>query len=90
MAGLDEIVFDENFEMEENDKAFQHLLKLTSGLDSMVIGEEQILGQIKNSITSARKLKASGQHLNTLFDKAIRIGVITSYSIHYTKLYDTN
>jgi len=74
LAGLDEIVFDENFEMEENDKAFQHLLKLTSGLDSMVIGEEQILGQIKNSITSARKLKASGQHLNTLFDKAIRIG----------------
>jgi len=74
LAGLDEIVFDENFEMEENDKAFQHLLRLTSGLDSMVIGEEQILGQIKNSITSARKLKASGQHLNTLFDKAIRIG----------------
>ena len=74
LAGLDEIVFDENFEIEENDKAFQHLLKLTSGLDSMVIGEEQILGQIKNSITSARKVKASGQHLNTLFDKAIRIG----------------
>jgi glutamyl-tRNA reductase len=40
----------------------------------MVIGEEQILGQIKNSITSARQVKASGQHLNTLFDKAIRIG----------------
>ncbi len=74
LAGLDEIVFNENFEIEENDKAFQHLLKLTSGLDSMVIGEEQILGQIKNSITSARKVKASGQHLNTLFDKAIRIG----------------
>ncbi len=29
----------------------------------MVIGEEQILGQIKNSITSARQVKASGQHL---------------------------
>ena len=40
----------------------------------MVLGEEQILGQIKNSITSAREIKASGQHLNTLFDKAIRIG----------------
>ncbi len=40
----------------------------------MVLGEEQILGQIKNSITSARELKASGQHLNTLFDKAIRMG----------------
>lgn len=74
LAGLDEEIFDENLEIEENDKALHHLLKLTSGLDSMVIGEEQILGQIKNSITSARKIKASGRHLNTLFDKAIRIG----------------
>jgi len=49
-------------------------LKLVSGLDSMVLGEEQILGQIKNAITSAREVKASGQHLNTLFDKAIRMG----------------
>jgi glutamyl-tRNA reductase len=40
----------------------------------MVIGEEQILGQIKDSITAARERKASGQHLNTLFDKAIHVG----------------
>ena len=74
LTGLDEEMFAENLEIDQNDKAFHHLLKLTSGLDSMVLGEEQILGQIKNSITSARKIKASGQHLNTLFDKAIRIG----------------
>ncbi|ABX12406.1 glutamyl-tRNA reductase [Nitrosopumilus maritimus] len=74
LAGLEEQVFDENMEVEENQNALHHLLKLTSGLDSMVLGEEQILGQIKNSITSARERKASGQHLNTLFDKAIRIG----------------
>jgi glutamyl-tRNA reductase len=74
LTGLDKTIFDENLEIDENNKAFLHLLKLTSGLDSMVIGEEQILGQIKNSITSARNIKASGQHLNTLFDKAIRIG----------------
>lgn len=74
IAGLDQEIFDENLEVEENEKAFHHLLKLTSGLDSMVVGEEQILGQIKNSITSARTKKSSGQHLNTLFDKAIRIG----------------
>jgi len=74
IAGLEEDLFDENMEWVENQEAFHHLLKLTSGLDSMVLGEEQILGQIKNSITSARETKASGQHLNTLFDKAIRIG----------------
>ena len=74
ITGLEEELFDENLEYVENQEAFHHLLKLTSGLDSMVLGEEQILGQIKNSITSARETKASGQHLNTLFDKAIRIG----------------
>ena len=74
IAGLDEETFEENIEFVENHDAIHHLLKLTSGLDSMVLGEEQILGQIKNSITSARESKASGQHLNTLFDKAIRMG----------------
>jgi len=74
LTGLEEELFEENLQIDENDKAFHHLLKLTSGLDSMVLGEEQILGQIKNSISSAREIKASGQHLNTLFDKAIRIG----------------
>jgi len=74
LSGLEENAFKDNFELSENSKAFLHLLKLTSGLDSMVVGEEQILGQIKASITSARTHKASGEHLNLLFDKAIRIG----------------
>jgi len=74
ITGLEEEAFNDNIEFVENHDGLHHLLKLTSGLDSMVLGEEQILGQIKNSITSAREVKASGQHLNTLFDKAIRIG----------------
>ena len=74
ITGLELETFNENLEIVENQEALHHLLKLTSGLDSMVLGEEQILGQIKKSITSARENKASGQHLNTLFDKAIRIG----------------
>jgi glutamyl-tRNA reductase len=74
LSGLDEIAFKENFEVEQDEQVFEHLLKLTSGLDSMVLGEEQILGQIKDSIAEAREVRASGEHLNTLFDKAIRIG----------------
>ena len=73
ITGLEKEAFNENMEFVKNQEALHHLLKLTSGLDSMVLGEEQILGQIKKSITSAREVKASGQHLNTLFDKAIRI-----------------
>jgi len=74
LAGLDESSFKENLEISKNEKVYHHLLKLTVGLDSMVLGEEQILGQIKNSITQARNAKYSGERLNTLFDKAIRIG----------------
>ena len=74
LSGLEENAFKENLELSKNTEVFDHLLKLTSGLDSMVVGEEQILGQIKKSITSARERKISGQHLNTLFDKAIRVG----------------
>ena len=74
ITGLEENAFIDNCEMSVNTYVYDHLLKLTSGLDSMVIGEEQILGQIKNSITFARNAKTSGEHLNTLFDKAIRVG----------------
>ncbi len=74
IAGLEENAFTENLEVSEGPEAYEHLLKLTAGLDSLVVGEEQILGQIKNSITTARKVKASGTNLNTLFDKAIRVG----------------
>ena len=74
VAGLEENAFRDNLEISQGTDAYTHLLKLSSGLDSLVIGEEQILGQIKDSITTARGLKASGDNLNTLFDKAIRIG----------------
>lgn len=74
LAGLEEGVFKENFEIAEDVEVYDHLLRLTSGLDSMVIGEEQILGQIKDSITVARDIRTSGEQLNTLFDKAIKIG----------------
>jgi glutamyl-tRNA reductase len=74
LAGLEDTAFKENLEFSENKEVYHHLLKLTSGLDSMVLGEEQILGQIKKSITAARQAKFSGARLNTLFDKAIRIG----------------
>lgn len=74
ISGLQEDVFDDNMEFVHDREALYHLLKLTSGLDSMVLGEEQILGQIKSSFRSAKDAKASGHRMNVLFDKAIRIG----------------
>jgi glutamyl-tRNA reductase len=70
----EEGVFRDTLEVCENKDAYEHLLKLTSGLESLVVGEEQILGQIKESISVARHAKASGKRLNKLFDRSIRIG----------------
>jgi len=74
LTGLEENVFRDTLEVCENKDAYEHLLKLTSGLESLVVGEEQILGQIKESISAARKANASGKRLNKLFERSIRIG----------------
>ncbi len=74
LTGLEENAFRDTLEVCENKDAYEHLLKLTSGLESLVVGEEQILGQIKESISAARKANASGKRLNKLFDRSIRIG----------------
>ena len=74
IAGLDERTFGENMEFCEGTEAIGHLLRVASGLDSMVIGEEQVLGQIRQSIAAARECGASGHVLNTAFDRAVRLG----------------
>lgn len=63
-----------NVIIEEGENALKHLARLTSGLDSLVIGEDQILGQVKRSLEFARKNGFVGPILNTLFDKTIRSG----------------
>jgi len=74
LTGLEDSAFRNTLEVCENRDAYEHLLKLTSGLESLVVGEEQILGQIKESISAARKVDASGKRLNKLFERSIRIG----------------
>jgi len=74
LTGLEDNAFRDTLEVCENRDAYEHLLKLTSGLESLVVGEEQILGQIKESISAARKVDASGKRLNKLFERSIKIG----------------
>ena len=74
LTGLREGDFDGNLECSEGDGACRHLLRVASGLDSMVVGEEQVLGQVRGSISAARRAGSSGQTLNTLFEKAVHAG----------------
>lgn len=52
-------------------EAIRHLLKLATGLDSMVIGETQILGQVKDALSLAQETKTTGKLLNESFKRVI-------------------
>jgi len=52
----------------------QHLMNVASGLDSMILGEPQILGQVNRSLESAQKVHASGTILNRIFTDAKHTG----------------
>ena len=55
----------------ETQEAIRHVFRVASSLDSMVVGEPQILGQIKEAFEVALAHKATGLILNKLFNKAI-------------------
>jgi glutamyl-tRNA reductase len=57
----------------EDDKCVQHLFRVASGLDSMVVGESEILGQAKKAYESARTSGAVGPYLHRLFQRAFRV-----------------
>jgi glutamyl-tRNA reductase len=50
--------------------AVEHAFNVASGLDSMVLGEAQILGQLKNAYRIAQETGSTGPHLNKLFQAA--------------------
>ena len=56
-----------------NQEAIRHVLRVVSSLDSMMVGEPQILGQVKEAFEIALHQKASGSILNTIFKKAISV-----------------
>ncbi|MEV4998415.1 glutamyl-tRNA reductase [Streptomyces niveus] len=56
------------------DRAVHHLFSVACGLDSMVVGEGQILGQIKDALAGGQELHTAGRLLNDLFQQALRVG----------------
>ncbi|MEV7618226.1 glutamyl-tRNA reductase [Streptomyces sp. NPDC089799] len=56
------------------DRAVHHLFSVACGLDSMVVGEGQILGQIKDALALSQELHTAGRLMNDLFQQALRVG----------------
>ncbi|WP_051967000.1 glutamyl-tRNA reductase [Kitasatospora mediocidica] len=56
------------------DRAVHHLFSVACGLDSMVVGEGQILGQLRDGLARAQEEHTAGRGLNELFQQALRVG----------------
>ncbi|HSK56645.1 MAG TPA: glutamyl-tRNA reductase [Jiangellales bacterium] len=73
-AGTDLHAMTPHLYVHYEDRAVAHLFGVTSGLDSMVVGESQILGQVRDALRIAQTSGAAGRVLNELFQTALRVG----------------
>ena len=67
------VELEDHFYSYSNKEAVEHLFRVSSSLDSMILGEAQILGQVKEAYSLARDLRSTGLVLNQLFEKAFSI-----------------
>ncbi|MEW5925457.1 MAG: glutamyl-tRNA reductase [Candidatus Zixiibacteriota bacterium] len=64
----------DSFYTKRNRHAADHLFRVAAGIDSMVIGENQVLAQIKEAYSSACAIKTAGKVIHRLFHQAFRVG----------------
>ncbi|GAA1797746.1 glutamyl-tRNA reductase [Nocardioides hankookensis] len=57
-----------------DDGAVSHLFQVVAGLDSMAVGEGQILGQTRDALSAGQEIGTVGPSLNVLFQQALRVG----------------
>ncbi len=61
-------------EIHKNDDCLEHILRVSAGLESMMIGEDQILGQVKDFYNLSKMYGGIGEVLDIVFNKAIQVG----------------
>ncbi|AXI09605.1 glutamyl-tRNA reductase [Oceanobacillus zhaokaii] len=71
---LDKEEFSAYLRITEDDGAMEHLFRVSTGLDSMVLGETQILGQVRQAFLTSQQAKTTGTVFNELFKQAITFG----------------
>ena len=81
-AGLEET---DVFYRYDGENCAQHLFRVVAGLDSMVIGETEILGQVKKAYETARQTGSAGPTLHRLFQRAFRVAKQVRSSTEITR-----
>ncbi len=71
---LDKSEFENYLYIHQDENAVQHLFNVATSLDSMVVGEPQILGQVKEAYEQAVSSNVTGYYLDNLFQRAILVG----------------
>ena len=73
-TGVPLAVLREHLYVHYQDRAIAHVFSVACGLDSMAVGEGQVLGQLRLALRLAQKRELAGATLNTLFQQALRVG----------------
>ena len=85
LKGLDVCSMKKYFYAYAGQSAVKHIFKVASAMDSMIMGEDQILGQFKEALKISIEMSASSAVLNTLLRKAITASkIIKTYSMNTT------
>ncbi len=74
LYGADAAALDRLLYHAQDDEAVRHLLRVTCGLDSMILGEPQILGQVADAAQAAQSAGSQGPLLSHLFSQALHCG----------------
>lgn len=62
------------FYFKEEREAVRHLFRVVSGIESLIVGEDQIIGQVKEAFQFAEKIQATDKFLKRLFTKSFEVG----------------
>lgn len=71
--GIPREEFTKHLYMYEDEQAIRHLFRVACGLDSMVLGETQILGQVRSAFLLSQREKGTGKWFNMLFKQAVTL-----------------
>ena len=73
-AGIDRALAEQHFELRRDADAVSHLYSVAAGIDSMALGESEILGQVRGAFSASVSAGADDALLSRLFHTAIRVG----------------